>query len=329
MSRLRAAWGRWASFLGEREGAEALAAARIIAGGTLAHHLVRMAVTGVAGAVWVDASHGGYRAVDEGWLALLGGATPMTVHAVLAVTAVAALLLAAGLFTRAAAVMAWFGFATLVDLNWHSGGSSDELLVNVLFLLMLSGCGGAWSLDSRLRGVAPPDGQVPAWPRRLLVLQLVLMYFTTALQKVSASWVPTGPLDALWFILQQPTWQRADMRWLAPLFPLTQLATLLTWTFELAAPLLLLAMWYRRTAGRPGRLRAWLNRIPFRTAYLALGLALHLGIWAALEVGPFLGGVLALYAACILPGEWRAIALRVASRVRRAPPAPARGSTAG
>ena len=314
MIRLRATWGRWVAFLGEREGAESLALARIIAGVTLAHHLFAMWTSGSAEAMWVDIAHGGYRSVDETWLPLPGGATPGAIHLIMAITSLAAVALALGAFTRVAAVIAWFGFARLCDLNWHCGGSSDELLTNGLFLLMLSGCGEAWSIDARRRGGNPP--QVPAWPRRLLVFQLVLVYFTTALQKVSSSWIPlVGPMDALWYILQQPTWQKHDMRWLAPFFPLTQLATLVTWCFEMFAPLLLLAMWYQRTADRPGRVRALVNRVPFRGAYLALGLALHLGIWASLEVGPFLGGILVLYAACILPHEWRVLATRVRDRI--------------
>lgn len=322
MSRVRAAWSGWVAFLAEREGAESLAIARVIAGVTLARHVLAMWTSGVAGALWVDRAHGGYTTVEAGWLAAFGGATPGVVHALMAVTALAGVLLALGLFTRAAAVVAWLGFTRLCALNWQSGGSSDELLVNVLFLLALSGCGAAWSLDSMRRGAAPRT--VPAWPRRLLVFQLVLLYFTTALQKVSVSWIPFGPMDALWYILQQPTWQKHDMQWLAPFFRLTQLATLTTWLFEMSAPLLLLAMWHRRTPDRTGRVRRLFARVHFRTAYLVLGLALHLGIWATLEVGPFLGGILALYAACFSPREWSVLLAMTRSRLlmTRSAPAP-------
>lgn len=320
MTRLRSAWTRWVAFLGEREGAESLAVARIIAGLTLLHHLISMWTSGVAGAMWVDVAHGGYRSLDEGWLSLFGGATPANVHALIAFTAAAALLLALGLFTRIAAILSWLGFVQLASLNWQCGGSSDELLTNALFLLMLSGCGETWSVDARRRGT--PPAEIPAWPRRVLVFQLVLLYFTTALQKVSASWIPFGEMDALWYILQQPTWQKHDMRWLAPFFPLTQLATLVTWLFEMGAPLLLLVMWFRRSpVNRPGRLRRAFDRVHFRTSYLALGLALHVGIWATLEVGPFLGGILTLYAACFHPAEWRALVTRLRGFMTR--PAPA------
>ena len=302
MSGLRALWLRVVAFFDERESAHALAAVRMIAGLTLAWHLAANWLAGVPDAVWIDAAHGGYRPLDESWFAMAGGATPGVVGAAMLVTIVAAVSLALGFFTRVAAVVSWLGFARLCDLNWQCGGSSDELLINVLFLLALSGCGSAWSIDAWRAGV---ERDVPAWPRRVLIVQLVLIYFMTALQKVSSSWVPGGPLDALWYILQQPTWQKHDMRWLAPFFPLTQGATLVTWLFEITAPLLLLALWYRRTADRPGLVRARFNRVPWRSAYLALGFALHLGIWATLEVGPFLGGILALYAACFRPDEWR------------------------
>ena len=303
-----AAWRRWVAFLGEREDATSLAIARIVAGVTLVHHLFVMWVTGVATSVWVSEEHGGWRSLDEGWVEWIGGATPGTTLALLAITAIAGVLFTAGLFTRASAFVAWFGFSTLADYNSHSGGSSDELLISVLFLLMFSGCGRRLSLDARLRG---GETDAPAWPRRLLLFQLVLMYWTTALQKVSSSWVPGGPLDALWYILQQPTWQKYDMQWLAPAYPVTQLATLVTWVFEHIAPLLLLAYWYRRTADRPGRVRGWFNRVPFRDAYLATGFLLHLGIWLTMEVGPFFGAVLAIYAACFHPAEWQALARRV------------------
>jgi hypothetical protein len=77
------------------------------------------------------------------------------------------------------------------------------------------------------------------------------------------------------------------------------------WCFENGAPLLLLAFWYRRTRGRPGRVRALFNRIDVRSLYVAAGVLLHLGIWATLEVGEFLGYCLAYFACCFSPHEWQ------------------------
>jgi len=142
------------------------------------------------------------------------------VRAVVLVTASSALLFALGLFTRVFGVVAWLGFRTLADLNNHSGGAYDELVKNELFLLLLSGCGSALSLDALRTGAR--NVLVPAWPRYLLVFQLALMYWSTGMQKVSDGWVPGGHADALWYILQQPTWQRMEMTWMAPFYAVTR-----------------------------------------------------------------------------------------------------------
>jgi hypothetical protein len=309
----RPLWRRWVALLDRREDAASLAICRIVAGSVVLHHLLVMAWTGVGMAVWVDKRFGGVRSLDPGLLSHVGGCTPLNVGLLLGIAIVASAFLTAGLFTRWAAVLTWFAFRTLSVTNDQAGGASDDLLINVLFLLMLSDSGGALSLDARRRG-GPRDA--PAWPRYLIVGQLALMYWMTALQKVSAGWIPGGPADALWYILQQPTWQRIDMRWAAPLYPLTQIATIVTWLFEQSAPLFLLAFWFRLTRERPGRVRAFFNRIDFRRCYLLLGFVLHLGIWSTMEVGPFLGAVLSCYACCVTPAEWRRFLAWSSERLR-------------
>lgn len=300
-------WPRWVALLDRREAATSLAMCRIVVGYTVAWHLVQMGLTGVAAAVWVDEKFGGLRTVDLTWLEPFGGATPLNVRLLLLLGIASAASLMVGLFTRIASVLAWLSFRILCGLNNHTSGSSDDVLVGVLFILMFSGCGGALSVDRR----GQPPAEVPVWPRYVLVGQLVLIYWTTGLQKVSAAWLPFGELDALWYIYQQPTWPRISMDFLAPVFWLTQLGTLVTWCFENAAPLLLLAFWYRSTSDRPGRLRALFNRIDFRSRYLSVGLLLHLGIFLTLEVGPFLGGMLSLYACCFTPHEWSGFFARI------------------
>lgn len=305
MKRLVHAWSWWVALLSRREDATPLALSRIVAGASVAFHLALMGVTGTAAGVWVDVRYGGMRSLDPGPVFRhLGGASPANMHLLLGLGIVAGVFMAVGLFTRPATVLTWFCWRTLTGFNDLSGGSSDDLLVNILFLLMFSGCGAALSLDATLRG--KKRDEVPSWPRYLLIFQIAVMYLMTGLQKISIGWVPGGPADALWYILQQPTWHRFDMRWLAPFYPLTQLATVVTWCFEVGGPILLLAFWYRDTADRPGRVRRFFNRFDVRSWYLALGLLLHLGIWALMEVGPFLNGVLAIYAVCFTGAEWKA-----------------------
>ncbi|HVO29133.1 MAG TPA: HTTM domain-containing protein [bacterium] len=315
-------WNAWVALLSRREKATALAVSRMIAGSTVAVHLFWMWWTGTAAAVWVDTRFGGMRYLDAGpLLRHLGRCTPTMETTLLAAGIAAAVLMTLGLYTRVTAVLTWFCWKSLTGFNDIAGGSSDDLLVNGLFLLMLSGSGNALSLDARWRG---KGGLVPAWPRYILIVQLVVMYFTTGLQKISIGWIPGGPADALWYILQQPTWQRHDhdMRLFAALFPLTQLGTIVTWLFEAGAPVLLLAFWFRETPERPGRVRAFFNRVDFRTKYLALGVLLHGGIWWLMEVGPFMNAVFVLYAACFHPDEWERVLSRVRARFLPAPANP-------
>jgi hypothetical protein len=310
-------WSRWAAFLARREGAESLALARIIAGATVVKSFIGVAASGVARAGWVDVDYGGIRRLDPSWVAWFGGLTPTNVTALLAIGIGGAALMAAGAFTRATSVVTFIVFRTLAVVNPVMRDSSDRLLISVLFLLMLSEAGRALSVDAWLRksrGNTPhPEktGDVPAWPRYVAVLQLVVMYSMTAAQKVSSGWVPGGPLDALWYILEAPSWQRFSMRWVAPFFPVTQAMTLLIWAFELSAPLFLLSVIAEEIRPRGGRVRCFLRKIRFRSVYLAGGVVLHVGIAVFMDIQQFLGGVIALYACCIPPGVWRAIGARL------------------
>ena len=298
------AWRAWVALADRREPAHAAAAVRAGVGLTVAAHLYANWSNGVWRWVWLQPGEGGLVPLSttpfDPWLA----ATPSTVETAILVTIASAMALALGLATPAAAAMTGLGWAWLTDLGRNAGGSYDFLAANLLFLLIFAGSGGAWSLDALLRSWrGRPPALAPAWPRWLIVWQLVVMYDTTVWQKVSAGWVPGGPADALWYIFQQPTWHRFDMRWAAPLYPLTQLATLSSWAFEHASVLLLLAAWYRHSRTRGGWLRAQFNRMDWRVPYLVYGLFMHLGIELVMEVGAFTALTLSAYAAAFSGDE--------------------------
>ena len=102
---------------------------------------------------------------------------------------------------------------------------------------------------------------------------------------------------------------------------LTQIGTAVTWVFELTWPLVPLALWFRSTADRGGRLRGLLNRVPIRAVYVTIGLTMHVTIFLIMEVGPFSWVTLAYYPCLFRPAElthgWR----RVVARLRREPAA--------
>ena len=303
-------WSRWVQLLDRRESAFPLALVRLAVSLIVILHISRIWEKGIYLWVWADDDYGGLRNLNGGFLERFGGLTPENVQMVMAMTIVAALAMFLGIGTRIACVATALGYGYLADINGHAGGSYDELVKNTLYLLVLSGCGRALSLDERLR---PTDGMTTAWPRWLMIFQLVLMYWMTALQKVSSSWIPVAESDALFYILQQTTWQRfpLPLENLATIYPLTRLATFGVWTWEQSAPLLLLAYYFRETRDRPGRLRTLFNRYDFRSIYLLFGLGMHLGIEALMEVGPFSFASLTLYLACFHPEEWASLRQRL------------------
>jgi len=307
---IRRAWSRWVDALSARESATSLALFRIAmgigvlltVGSVVAHRLVPV--------LWLQPEDGGMRPLGAGpWLvALLGGPSPEVVWPLVAGALVGGALLAAGIGGRWASVLALVCTSNVVNINGHAGGSYDELLTNGLWLTVLGPGHRTLSVTARVRtGSWWPTVQVLAFPRWLALWQLVLMYCATGLQKLSFYWVPGGDASALYYILQQPTWQRVDMRFAAWLYPLTQAGTLVTWFWEVLSPLWLLAIvWsaWPEHAGRCGRIS---NRIGLRWWFFGIGIVLHILIFVTMEVGPFTYLSLAYYVAAIHPWEWDAL----------------------
>jgi len=267
---------------------------------------------GVVGELWLDSRYGGYREPSnvEPWLfRLVGGASPGAVWSVVGVLMAGSAALVAGVGGRITPLVVLQAYLAVTGLNGSTAGLDTRLTGNCLWLLVLGSCTTTLSLDCRWRtGRWRSDRLVAAWPRYLVVHQLVLMYFFTGLQKASIFWSYAGDYAALYYIMQEPVWQRFDMSWLARFYPLTQILTVLVWYWETAAPLLLLAAWYRVTRDRRGWLRRLFNAIHFRLLYVAFGAAMHLGIFALMGLGPFTGITLSMYLCLFSPGEWRSLA---------------------
>ena len=307
-------WVRWAAFFNERQDGTTLALLRIALGISLLYSIGSVVLHGMVPVIWLGPHDGGYTSPGQGpWLFhWIGGLTPTTLWAVVVATLLGGLLLVLGLGGRLAALVALLGYQNLIGSNGETLGAYDWLLTNALWLVFLSRSTATLSLDCRLRtGRWTSTEAVPAWPRYLAVYQIVLVYWSTGIHKLSRSWVPGGGFSAIYYILQEPTWQRWDMTWLAPYYPLTQIATAVTWIWEISAPLLLLVLWYRHTADRPGRLRALCNRLPLRGLWVAAGVAMHGGIMLFMDVGPFSAVSLSYYVCLFHPAEWRSFGVRL------------------
>ena len=302
-------WIRWVALLDEREPGTTLALFRIACGVCILYSIGSVAWNGMVPVVWLNPADGGFEYVGTGprLFKLLGGVKPATVWPVVTITLAAGMLLVLGLGSRVTAFVALQGIIGLTGINGDAGGAYDWLLTNALWLVVLARSTATLSLDCRLRTGRWCSGEtIPAWPRYVAIYQVVLMYWSTGMHKVSGAWTPAGDFSALYYILQEPTWTRWNMEGLAWVYPLTQLGTATAWIWEITTPLLLLVLWYRRTSDRPGCLLRLCNRLPLRGLWVAIGVAVHLGIWVFMDVGARLSlTALSFYLCLVRPEEWR------------------------
>lgn len=299
-------WRRWVGLFVRTESGETLALFRIACGLCVLYSLGTVVLNDLHLALWAGSPHGGYRTpVHLHWLMqALGGPTDGAVWALVITTFVAGVCITAGLGGRLPPLVAGQCLIALLRSNPLAGGAYDTLLHNLLWLLFLSRSTTTLSLDCRLRhGGWARAVQVPSWPRYLVVFQMVVVYASTGIHKVSSHWSPVGGFSAVYYTLQQPSWQRFDMSWLAYVYPLTQVGTAVTWIWEVSSPLLLVALYFlARPEGR-GWLRACFKRIDARALFVTVGLAMHLLAWLLMDLGQFTWVSLAMYPCLWRPDE--------------------------
>lgn len=268
-------WRWWVALWDRREPATALALVRIGIAVVLLVDYLWIARLGMVHAMWSrpPLGYGGADAVV--WYGVL-------VAALACIGLGAATPLACVVFAYASARLSW------AAPDGESG--SDILLRIVVPILALSRCNARWSLDAWVmrRLGRPMATEVPAWPRYLIMLQLVWVYFSGAQNKSSAVWGPLGGFTALGNALMDPGSGRLPVSWVAALYPLTRVATALTMVFEWAAPLYLLA---------------YAKNWRVRWVWLALGVFFELGIAVGLRLGSFPYAMLALFPALLRPED--------------------------
>ncbi len=303
---MRRLWAWTLSLVDRREHGLALALFRVGLGLCVLNILLPMLGTGVQDFVYVDIHHGGYRELTPNWLMnLLGGPSPEGVARLCWLLVAGGVLMTLGLGGRLTHLITGQLLLAMFSLNPGAGGGHDRLLTNAVWLLVLGDGTATLSLDCRLRtGRWTSAREVACWPRYLATLQVVVVYTATGLQKLGVDWWPWGDFAAVYKALLMPNWRRFDMSWVGHVYPLTQLLTVGTLVFEIGAPVLLLAAWYRDTRTRPGRLRALLNRLDPRWMWALGGIGLHMGIHLFMNVGPFSWVTMSYYICWWSADEW-------------------------
>jgi Vitamin K-dependent gamma-carboxylase len=312
-------WARWVQLWRGEEAPWSLALVRILLGAVILWDFLEIAQLELVIALFGTQDAGGLsdaltRLNPPLWTRMFGAseASARALHALITFSAAA---FCAGLFTRAAAVtllIAWAQFAELVPA---ADRGIDTLCRDVLLIFVFADGGAGLSLDAALRTRSfVGDGRaVPVWPRKLLVLQIVAMYFLAGIQKVGVHWWPPGHYAALYFILQDPAIARFDFTWLrkTPFFQLTQLSSAVTILFQDTYPMVLVLRWARSDPTRwRARLAPWAW---LEWGWIGIGAVFHLLLAVTCELGIFPWAMLALYPAWVAPEKWPDWARRLTS----------------
>lgn len=302
------AWKRWVEFWDRREAPTSLWLCRVLVSVVIAADLLQAWSVGMVPAQWAPPPDGlGWGASVEPlpWAVKLFGASSSVVVWLWAAALLTTLMFGLGLLTRASGIALALLLADLGRYSPDGDRGIDVLLRVAAVVLALSGSHVRWSVDAwlwrTLGKVAPTT--VPAWPRYLLFAQLVWMYNSAAQHRSGSGWWPTGHFTALGTLLCDPHYARFGDDWVPSVFPLTQVATAATMTFELGSPLMLLWTWLDRSPHEGGRFGEKVRKLKVRWAWLCFGVSLHLGIALSMTLGIFSFGVLAMYPVLIHPDE--------------------------
>lgn len=304
-------WQRYVSFWNETERPEPLGAVRITFGLALvANMLEQLLHTGVlelyaeplAGGIF---SHGG-----AGWSNLFEylPATAAVVYALCLLHLVAALGLTVGLFSRLSALLALITYHSLTGRMYMYRFDADTVYLVFLWLFVLAPAGSWASLDARWRGKGADV--IPAWPRRLMVAQLTIIYVRTGLIKVGSTWSLSDGWSALYYALNLPGLARWPGDWVAAVYPLSQVATFIAKWWEITFFLVPLSLYLQRQPAERGlrRILAWEG---WRPLYLGVGVLMHLSLVLVMNLGLFPFVMMAVYPCLARPEEVRRLLSRV------------------
>jgi uncharacterized membrane protein YphA (DoxX/SURF4 family) len=202
-----------------------------------------------------------------------------------------------GFWTRTANVLVWLGTLAWINRNPNILNGGDDTLQVAIFLLLLGPCGKALSLDAwlaRRRSGDPAPAYVPAWPVRLIQIQLCLIYLSTGLVKLRGEGLDpdTGwPMGTWWdgssihYVLNYTTMSRWSFADLPVPFWVTRVMTYVSVWWETLFTVLVLNRYTRKWA-------------------LWFGLSFHLGIWLTIEVGWFSFYTMAYYGVWVPERFW-------------------------
>lgn len=303
---------RVVAFWDEREDPLPFALVRIALGLCWVYDLLHIWNLGLVTALFAPEEAGGFSAVYRsenggGWLYWFGADAGPWLHAVMTVAALAVLV---GFRTRTAAAVLLLAWLQWVEILSTADRGIDQLSRHMVLLMVFGHAGRTLSVDAWLdTGSFVDRTPVPSWPQKLVVGQMVLMYFTAGVLKTGVTWWPPGGFAALYFALQDPSVAAFDFGWTVrqPAFFFTQVGTAVTILYQTTYPFVLLLLWWRRNPDRAGRFGRWCLRWRLEAVWLLIGAWFHVSLGVVMNLGIFPWAMLALYPAWFSAEAWWAV----------------------
>ena len=159
------------------------------------------------------------------------------------------IMLLVGKYTRFSAIASFILLSSFHEKNVFALNSGDTLMRLMLFYLILAPSGRCFSLDSIKKkkafsksGYKNKIGQQGyIWPRRLMQIQLAIVYLFAFLPKTGTTW-KSG--NAIYYFLANSHFARFNFDFLGSFMWLTIIATYATLLVELLFPML---VWFKAT----------------------------------------------------------------------------------
>jgi hypothetical protein len=212
---------------------------------------------------------------------MLTGYSDQAIPLIRGIGVVGGLSLLFGYFPRIGAMLSWLALSSFSWRNMNILHSGDALLRIGCFFLIFADSSAAFSVNSFIRKSARHTTRlIPAWPQRILQLQLCVTYLVAGIWKLTGQ--PWQDGTAVGTVLQLGEFQRFPIPDILMTPLISELMTYHALIVELGFPFLI-----------------WIPKLRLPT--LIVGLLLHMGLEWTLNIQMFQWTITAYYLLFLLP----------------------------
>ena len=208
------------------------------------------------------------------WLGRFGLSADQSVYAIVAAYVTLLGFMLVGIFPRSAAAAAWFLHLTLMYGGAGLLYGMDYFTHIALFYCIIMPTGDAFSAPVMLGWRASRPSVAAGVTRKMLQIQLAIIYLSSGLEKASGLQWWNG--EAIWRSLTLPIFRQFDFTWLSAVPVLAVV---------MGISVLLIESGYAIFMWRPGWRGLWL----LLTCGLHLGIGLFMGMWVFAAIMIILG----------------------------------------